>query len=407
MPPEFGHLNRHYYLAKYLKRAGYNPIVLVGSYLHNTNIQFINDKTKIKKYEKADFQFYFIKTKNYSKSKLIRVYTMFEYCWNILRIKNELDKPDAIIGSSAHPIAALTAIWLGKKIGCQAIVEIRDLWPESFVTYEIIMRNNPFYKLMLAGEKWIYDKADKLVFTMEGGKDYIVEHKWDIAQGGKIDLDKVFHLNNGVDLELFNANKEKYQFNDVDLDNQNTFKVIYTGSIRLVNKVEKLVEVAKVLKGSNVQILIWGDGDQVEPIIQQIEKERLNNIVLKGRVDKKFVPYILSQADLNIILGDTSKLGSYGMSANKLFEYFAAGKPVILTFKIGHSIVEKNSAGIELESSGTMNIVQSIIRFKKLDQNDYEKFCSNSKTLAQHYDYRQLARNLIGIIENKISITAN
>jgi hypothetical protein len=47
---------------------------------------------------------------------------------------------------------------------------------------------------------------------MEGGKDYIKEKKWDIEQGGKIDINKVYYINNGVDLQDFDSNR--INFND-------------------------------------------------------------------------------------------------------------------------------------------------------------------------------------------------
>ena len=54
MPPEYGHLNRHFNFGKYLKRMGHEPTVFVGSFLHNTKIQMIEDDSLIRRYENAD-----------------------------------------------------------------------------------------------------------------------------------------------------------------------------------------------------------------------------------------------------------------------------------------------------------------------------------------------------------------
>ncbi|MBC2722200.1 MAG: glycosyltransferase, partial [Desulfosporosinus sp.] len=183
MPPEYGHLNRHYNFGKYLKRAGYNPVVFVGSNLHNSNVQMIQDDSLYKIYEDCDYPYVFVKTCAYDRSRIKRVYAMFEFYRNICKVTKEFDRPDVILGSSAHPLAPMAAIKLAKKYHCKSVVEVRDLWPESFVAYKIIKKSNPLLKLLYAGEKWIYKKADSLVFTMKGAKDYIVNRGWDMESG--------------------------------------------------------------------------------------------------------------------------------------------------------------------------------------------------------------------------------
>ncbi|MDC0559137.1 glycosyltransferase family 4 protein [Candidatus Izimaplasma bacterium] len=401
MPTKYGHLNRHFNIAKYLVKQGYNPTVFVGSYLHNSNEQIIKNRSFYKKQNEGDFVFYFIKTMNYAKSKLKRIISMVQFYINVKKVSKILEKPDVIIGSSAHPLAALLAIKLSKKFGCESIVEIRDLWPESFVAYGIIGRKNPLIKLLYFGEKWIYRKADDLVFTMEGGRNYIVDKKWDIEHEGKIDLSKIHHINNGVDLDVYNNNKKLNVFSDNDLNDENTYKVVYIGSIRRVNKVDKIVDVALKLKDENIKFLIWGSGDCVNEINIKIEKLKLTNIVLKGKIEKKYIPSILSRADLNIMLGEANEVFKYGISANKLFEYFASCKPTIVTFKSGFSIVEKYKAGIELENSDSTSIVNGIQLFKNLSNESYNRYCQAAKKASQDYDFKNLSDQYIRVIEGR------
>ena len=41
---------------------------------------------------------------------------MFLYYKNLLKVTKKMDKPDVIIGSSAHPMSAYAAIKLAKKL---------------------------------------------------------------------------------------------------------------------------------------------------------------------------------------------------------------------------------------------------------------------------------------------------
>lgn len=401
MPPEYGHLNRHFNFGKYLKRMGHEPTVFVGSFLHNTKIQMIEDNSMIRKYENADYPYYFIKTCDYSSNKLKRVYAMYEFYKNLLKAVKLLDKPDAIIGSSAHPLAAVAAIKLSRRFGCQSIVEVRDLWPESFVAYGIVSRKNPLLRLLYAGEKWIYKNADKLIFTMEGGRDYIIEQRWGLEQGGPIDINKVHHINNGVDLEVFNNNKESYQFEDEDLDDSTTFKVIYAGSIRLVNNVKSIVDAAveiKKLGVENIKFIIYGDGSDRAPLEQYCNDNRIDNVVFKGFVDKKYIPYILSKSDLNIIHFEQNKLKKYGASLNKMFEYFASGKPTLSDCKFGYDLIEKYKCGVVIDRADAKSMAKEIIRIKELNVAQYNVLCTNALSAAEDYDFINLSNNLVEIL---------
>ena len=54
-----------------------------------------------------------------------------------------------------------------------------------------------------------------------------------------IPLSKIFYINNGVDLEEFEYDRQNYQVNDEDLENNEIFKIVYAGSIRDVNNVDE------------------------------------------------------------------------------------------------------------------------------------------------------------------------
>ncbi|MBS4025547.1 MAG: glycosyltransferase family 4 protein [Clostridia bacterium] len=399
MPPEHGHLNRHYNFGKYLNRKGYKPVVFVGSSLHNSNIQMISDNSLYKIYENCDFPYVFVKTCDYAKSRIKRVYAMFEFYRNLLKVTKNFDKPDFILGSSAHPFAAIAAIKLANKYKCKSIVEVRDLWPETFVAYNIMNKNNPLLRLLYAGEKWIYKNADNLIFTMMGGKDYLKKQGWDVASGGPIDLNKVYHINNGVDLEVFDYNKVHNIIDDEDLNDKSSFNVVYTGSIRLINKIGILLDAAKLLKGTNIKILIWGNGDQLSKLRKRVNDEDIDNVYFKGHVDKKFIPYITSHSNLNIIISENMPLFQFGSSMNKMFDYFASGNPTLFTFKVGYSLVSKYNAGIELDDSSANNIAKSILYFKNLNQIDYDEYTKNARRVAEDYSFNNLTNSLIDILE--------
>lgn len=396
MLPEHGALNRGFYLCKYLKKNGLDPIVFTGSHPHNTKLQLIKGKEKNQVYQEDPFKWVLIKTRDYEGSKKSRVLSMFEFYWNTIIASKRFEKPDAIIGSSAHPLAALLACKLGKKYGCKRIVEVRDLWPESIVNYGILSRKNPIIKFLYLFEKYLYTHADSIVFTMENAWQYIEDR----GLSKCIQRKNVYYLNNGVDLEEFNKNLREYHLDDADLDDDNSFKIVYVGSIRKANSIGVLLDAAKAIKNPKVRLLFWGDGDELDILRTRIKEEGISNLILKGRVSKKYIPSIITRADINYMHGGNTPIMKYGLSANKLFDYAAAGKPILTDFKAGHNPADVYQAGITIDHPTPMRIASIIDEIVNMDAVEYNQYCQNALRLANDYSYQSLAKKMIQIIES-------
>ena len=399
---------RHYNFAKYLHRNGYSPVVFCGN-LMNSNMQkryFENhDLVNIQTANEIETPFVFVRALPYSGNGLGRILNMFDFYKNVkIAAKDYAEKngkPDIILASSVHPLTCIAGIQLAKYFGVKCICEIRDLWPEGIVTYsKKIKKNSIIAKVMYSSEKWIYTKADAVIFTQEGGPDYVREQKWDDSHGGPIKNNKLFHINNGVDLEAFDQNIIDYPYNDSDLDNRDFYKVLYAGSIRRVNNVGILLDAAKLIDNPKIKFIIFGSGDELDFLKSRVTNERITNVVFKGRVDKYYIPSIDSKADLNLVHWEMSPLLRVGESYNKAFEYFAAGKPVFYTIRPGYSIVEKYQCGRLTEGFEPNDIANGILRMSEMSDEEKETMAKNARKAAEVYDFKNLTKMLIEIVEN-------
>lgn len=400
MPPKYEVRVRSNMMAKYLQKLGYNVKIFSASTIHNTNINLIIDKRKLfvtKTYENLNFVH--IRTRNYSGNGLSRIVNMLQFPFRLIKVAKIIDdKPDVVICDLPVLLAPIP-YWISKKYNARFILEVRDLWPESIVEYKGLSRNNPLVRLMYKLEKYMYVKADKLVFTMEGGKDYVKEKGWE----KKVDLSKIYHINNGVDLDEFNFNKTNFQISDPDLDDENTFKVVYTGSIRLANNVKKIIDVAQSIskKGfENIKFLIYGDGTDKEYLEKYCDRFKINNVIFKGFVEKHNIPYILSKCDLNILHFEQNSLKKYGASLNKMFEYFASGKPTISDCEFGYDLIKKYKCGIVVDNASASQLADEIINLYKSSNEKYEFYCNNALIAAKDYDYKNLINKFEKLVLN-------
>lgn len=404
MPPEYEMRPRTMLMAKYLQEFGHDVKIFSASTFHNTDINLIDKKGPLfidKNYD--GLEYVHIKTSDYSGNGFSRIKNMFEFPFRFRKISKQImPNPDVIICDLGAVLAPIP-YFVSKKKKSRFVLEVRDLWPESIIEYMGLSRKNILVKLMYSIEKWIYKKADKLVFTMEGGRDYIIDKGWDLEHGGPIDLDKVHHINNGVDLDEFDKNKARYTFNDDDLDDSNLFKVVYAGSIRQANNVKTIVDAAFVIKKlgfDDVKFLFYGDGGDRVPLTQYCTEKGLDNVVFKGNVEKKYIPYILSKSDLNILHFEQNSLKKYGPSLNKMFEYFASGKPTLSDCEFGYDIINRCKAGVSIDITEPEHLAEEIIKFYEMDDKQYCNYCLNALRAAKDYDYKHLIYEFESVISN-------
>lgn len=398
---------RHYNFAKYLDRIGYKPVVFCANIINNRTEERCIDTEDLwseKVAEEIHTPFVYVRARKYKGNGKQRVLNMIDFYFNVKKTAKEYavnnGKPDIILASSVHPLTMIAGIQLAKKYGVKCICEVRDLWPEAIVAYsKRITKNSLPAKIMYAGEKWIYKKADAVIFTQEGGPDYVCEHGWDKEHGGPIDRKNLFHINNGVDLEAFDANLINFPYADEDLDNPNLFKIVYAGAIRRINNLGLILDAAKLVTDPKIKFLIFGEGDELEPLRERIKAENITNVVFKGRVNKQYIPSIDSKADLNIVHWEMNPLVRVGESYNKSFEYFAAGKPVFYTVRPGYSIVEKYHCGRLTEGFEPKDIAAGIQAMAQMSDNEKAEMAVNARKTAEVYDFKNLTKKLIKIIE--------
>lgn len=398
---------RHYWFAKNLLKQGYEPTIFCASTIHNSEAIIDSQRDSFVERKADNIPYVFIRTPKYQGNGKKRILNMIFFYRGLFKVAEEYTKlngkPDVIVASSVHPLTLVAGIKIAKKMSVPCICEVRDLWPESIVEFGNLKRKSLLAKILFQGEKWIYKKADRIIFTVEGGADYIIHNKWDMLQGGPIDINKVHHINNGIDLIEYDKNIKENQYSDIDLDSTQEFKVVYAGSIRKANNIGLLIDAAKYVQknsGKSIKFIIFGDGDEKEQLQKKCSDDKIYNVIFKGKVEKKYIPNILSKSNLNILNYSNHAIWKYGGSQNKNFEYLASGKPILSTIKMGYDIIEKFNAGVSLRDQDPETIGKSIISVVDMRLSAYLAVAKNARKAAKEYDFKVLTRKLIFIIED-------
>lgn len=387
-----------------LQEFGFRVTIFAASYLHHSDVNLISDGRKFLCNNEYGVPFVFVNTPSSASGLLARIKNMAAFYFGVLKTTAEYakehGKPDVIIASSPHPLTMIAGIKVARKYKIPCICEVRDLWPEAIFAFGKLKERSLPGKLLTAGEHWIYRHADGLIFTKEGDTDYLREHKWDTGNGGDIDLKKCHYINNGVDIEAFAKAIADNSLQDRDLL-ADKFNVVYVGSIRPVNGVNMLLDAAALLKEhGGIQFLIYGDGNQKAALERRILVEGLTNVKMKGYVDRRYIPYILSKSAVNILNYSTKYNWTRGNSSNKLFEYMASGKPIVSTVTMGYCILEKYECGFSLSTTTPEELARTILKVHDMPQEQYEEMGRNARAGAENFDYTALTAKLVTVIED-------
>lgn len=391
---------RHFDLALELSKKGHKVTIFASSFNH-----FL--KKELIKYDKGvnfvketinGVNYVWIKTKKYNGS-FNRIINILDYTFKANKIaKKEIfdNEPDLIIGSSVHPLAAYVGYLISKKYNKVFYFEERDLWPQTFVDFGKISEKNPLTKMMYRFEKFLYDKARRIIVLFDKAPDYVS------SRG--IDKNKVIHLPNGVNFNNYlNPLPDKELFDKVK---DYKYKVVYTGSHGIANNLEPLIETAHILQnkmGNNdIQFIFVGNGLSKEKLIKKAKDHKLKNVTFLDPIPKEKIPFLLSQADLSFISLKKSPLYKWGFSMNKIYDYMASGLPIMIYSSKDVLGDFSDIDGVNL-SETTDELAKNIIKYiydekYKLNTAKYLK-----NYVADNYSWRNLALKLESYINKDLN----
>ncbi len=395
VPTSLYPLARPYHFANHLQKKGHKVTIFAASSVHLSDQNLITDERPMRARRVDGIRYVFLKARNYEGNGLGRILNFFDYTIKLFTQTGKFNPPDVIMATSVHPLACVAGILLAKKYHCRCVVEIADLWPLTLVEYGAIKEKQIITKLLYKLEHWIYKKADAVVFTMYGGKQYIRDMGW----ASNVDLRKIYYINNGVDLALYQKQEQNEIYADEDLDRKDTFKVMYTGSMGIANSVYDLLDAAEILKPyPDIRFFLFGGGYQEEELRKYKEEHGLTNVFFKGKVNKKYIPGILARGNLNLLTGPSDRVSEYGMSMNKMFDYMASGHPTVSNIQTKNDIFVDNRCGVTIGAENAEEMAETILDFYRMTPERYGMYCANARETVKEYDFSYLTDRLEEIL---------
>lgn len=385
---------RHYSFARYLQSHDWQATIIASSVNFISGQQRLkpNEAHRLEKFEEV--KFLWVKTSQYKGNGIGRMRNMLSYTLRVLLPSTtaQLDKPDLIIGSSVHPFAAWSGAILASRFKVPFVFEVRDLWPQTLIDMGRLSENGLFTKTLRFLEKWLYTRADKIVVLLPKAEEYI-------AQLG-ISTDKVTWIPNGVDLDNY---PEPCQ---PSLDDK--FTLMYLGAHGQANGLDCLLQAMAELKKSpamtKIVLRLIGDGP-LKPVLKQQAKElNLTNVRFEDAVPKREVPAVALDADAFVILvRDLPKLYRYGISMNKIFDYFASARPIVIASSAANNPVMEAGAGLTVLPETPTLLAKAIENLAGLSQAERKSMGeAGRRFVIERHGFDKLTIQLASVLDELV-----
>jgi glycosyltransferase involved in cell wall biosynthesis len=260
---------------------------------------------------------------------------------------------DVVIGTSPPMFQAVSAWLISVLRRRPLLLEVRDLWPE-FIIDMGVLRN----RLMIGVSRWLesflYSRATHIIVNSPAYVDYLTRKG--------VAAEKITLLANGVDPTMFdptaNGNGIRPRF-----ALEGKFVVVYAGAMGPANHLDLLVEAADELRSdAGIRFLIVGDGKERKRLEEAAESRELDNIMFVGAQPKREMQSFLAAGDACVAVLQNIRM--FRMTyPNKVFDYMAAGRPVVLAIDgVIREVVEKAGAGIYADP-GDVRALAEAVRF--------------------------------------------
>lgn len=290
---------------------------------------------------------------------------------------------DVVWGTSPPIFQGVTAWALARLKRVPFLFEVRDLWP-AFAVQVGVLRNPLLIRASLWLERFLYRRADLLVVNSPGFLPHVQAH------GAR----RVELVPNGVDARMFDPSQDGGSFRQAH-GLQGKFVVLYAGAHGLSNDLGVVLEAAALLRDRpEIALVFVGDGKEKPALQAQAEKMRLENVCFLPPLPKSGISEALAAADACIAILKPIPLYAT-VYPNKVFDYMAAARPVLLAIDgVIREVVEEAEAGVFVPPGDPLALAEAICKLANEPQAGRAMGLRGRKCVEERFDRQMLAARL-------------
>lgn len=385
---------RHYFIAKSFAQSGHQVEVVTANIDYKNACPRFDAKSSSRIVDGGGVKITYLPVYTRIRGSFWGKLAFFlSFCFAAIREIASAKDVNAVYAVSTPLTVGALGLLASKLKRVPFYFEVTDLWPDAAIETGAV-KSKTLITMARALERICYASADRIVCLTEGIRRGVLAHKGSAK--------KALLVPNGVDFSLFEPVPEEETARlRSSLGFNGKFVAMYIGAHGVYNSLDTIVQAAGLLKDrKDIQFFLVGAGDVKESLEQYVADNGLTNIVFGGTVERVQSVKLLSVADVFLL---PNRKGAFyeGNLPNKLFDYLASSKPIIVA---GHGetaqVVADASAGTIVDAEEPKQLADAIAALASSDKSNRATMGANGRSyVMQNYDRRQQVRLLIDMIK--------
>lgn len=295
---------------------------------------------------------------------------------------------DLLYISSTPLLVGMIGIRMKKKYNLPFVFETVDLWPDVPVDMGII-KNRLLQFFLYRFERQIYQYAEAIITLSDGMREKLY------SKG--VPRNKVYTIYNGTNTDQFYPDTTDFALKRSLGFDHDDFIVIYAGTIGRANAVDFLIRVAACISDEGydkIKFLIIGDGNRKSEVQKLARQLHTGNVVFKERMPVKDLNRVLQLASAGVVTFAPYPVLETN-SANKFFDYLAAGLPVCINYKGWQAtILKQYQCGLAASQNDLKGFADNLLTLYNRPDMLYQFQRNARKPAVNLFDRKMLAGQL-------------
>ncbi len=262
---------------------------------------------------------------------------------------------------------------------CPLVQNVDDLWPETL--FDLGLNKNSFLARLGTFLAKLAYRVASAITSISPAYIGVITNKY------QVNPRKIHVLPAGVDISRFTAKRRYSQ------KTTRKFQVLYIGAFSPAYDFGQVFKAAKILTSiTDIEFLIQGGGELTAKLKSKKKRLKLENLrVVEKIVGRDEVAQIIARADIVLLPLCGASAIELGISS-KLYEYQAAGKPIICCSKGEPGrYVTATKSGLVVNPGDYKALAEAVLRLK--DNATLRRRLGNN---GRKYVERNLSIEIIG-----------
>ncbi len=323
-----------------------------------------------------------------------RVFSFLSFMVSSFFIGLTVKEIDLVWGTSPPIFQSVTAWALARIKRAPFLLEVRDLWPAFAIAVGVLQQ-----PILIRASEWLerflYRHADQVVVNSPGFIDHLHSHG----------AEHVELVPNGADTSMFDPLAKGENFRHIH-GLADRFIALYAGAHGMSNDLGVVLAAAEMLiDRDDIILVLLGDGKEKPALQSQARDMALTNLKFIPPIPKKEMPSALAAADACIAILKPIPLYAT-VYPNKVFDYMAAGRPVVLAMEgVIREVIESANSGIAIPPGDPTALAEAIIYLADHPQDGIDMGLRGREYNRNHFDRPAQARNFGKIIEKIVNLS--